>query len=79
MPFQYLELTRRQLAARIPSTAPQHETKQARAQRESHSQRAVSDINQALNDLGTDNWELISVLEVKALGDEIFYTFKKTI
>ena len=82
MPFAYLEMTRRQLAAK--STAdkmaiPVGTDKKQRMELRSHDLNAMGNITDILNTLGADGWELVSVLESRSYGSEILYTFIKAI
>lgn len=79
MPFAYLELTRRQLLDRQGADPNIKFDKKQRATIRSHDHNAMGDIKTALDTLGADNWELVSVVEAKDFGGEILYSFKKTI
>ena len=79
MPFEYFEITRRKLAENVPSIDPPNETKQSRMARHAQSHTSVGTIKPALDALGADDWELVSVTELRDSNSEILYTFKKTI
>lgn len=78
MPFEYLELTRRQLADRSPSKPPVTQfTSRQRVQLEQNRHNAYGNVKQALDELGAADWELVSVVSSPDHGGELLYTFKK--
>lgn len=78
MAFQYLELTRRQLGRKVTANPSPGNARQRMGQ-QNDDKNAAGDINEALNDLGADDWELVSVVEAHSYNSEILYVFKKTI
>lgn len=83
MAFAYLEMTRRELSDQTTELGapalPQGISKQERMSLRASSKNAMGDITLALNNLGQDGWQLVSVLEAKSYSSEIMYTFIKTI
>lgn len=79
MAFQYFEITRRQLAENVVSSIPQHISKQERQNIIAGLKNAMGDVTSALNAIGTQGWQLVSVVEARSYGSEILYTFMKTI
>lgn len=79
MPFQYKELTRRQLLSEIPDDMPQDISKAERMKLRSLSNNHAGNITEALNALGADSWELVSAVASEEYGGEVIYVFKKTI
>lgn len=77
MVFEYLECTRRQLAEMAASHMPQDISKKERAKILKQEKNAMGDITDALNLLGADNWELVSIIEARDYGGELLYTFKR--
>jgi hypothetical protein len=79
MPFEYKELTRRQLLDQVTESAPENMSQAERMKYQSLSKNHAGNITSALNLLGSDSWELIDVTEIDDSGGEILYVFKKTI
>lgn len=79
MPFEYFEITRRKLAESIPSSDPPNESKQSRMARRAQSHTSIDSLKPALDALGADSWELVSIVELRDTNSEILYTFKKII